>query len=117
MTGDRGIPVLPQAFEKVKYKGKGHELSDLNKMMGVMEHWAHRLYPKMPFDELIERVERLGQKKDVQVIAKLLFISFTMRQLGEVIFFKEESPTFRKGENFVDKKIRKFAVSVYDISI
>ena len=40
-----------------------------------------------------------------------------MRQLGIVIFFKEESPTFRRGENFVDKKIRKFAVSVYDICI
>ena len=76
LTGDRGIPVLPQAFEKVKYKGKGHELSDLNKMMGVMEHWAHRLYPKMPFDELIERVERLGQKKDVQVFAKFFFDIF-----------------------------------------
>lgn len=56
-----------RTFEKVKYKGKGHELNDLNKMMGVMEHWAHRLYPKMPFDELIDRVERLGQKKQVQV--------------------------------------------------
>ena len=69
-----------------------------------MEHWAHRLYPKMPFDELIERVERLGQKKDVQVIAKLFFISLTTRQLGIVIFSEEESPTFRRGENFLDKK-------------
>ena len=35
--------------------------------MSIMEHWGHRLFPKMPFDELIERVERLGQKKAVQV--------------------------------------------------
>lgn len=67
LTGERGFPILPKLFESVKYKGKGHEVSDLNAMMGVMEHWGHRLFPKMPFDELIERVERLGQKKQVQV--------------------------------------------------
>lgn len=58
---------MPKLFENVKFKGKGHEASDLNKMMGVLEHWGHRLFPRMPFDELIERVERLGQKKAVQV--------------------------------------------------
>ena len=35
--------------------------------MRNMEHWAHRLFPKMPFDEVIERVERLGAKREVQV--------------------------------------------------
>jgi len=67
LTGERGIPILPKLFENVKYKGKGHEVEDLNKMMAKMEHWAHRLFPKLPFDQLIERVERLGQKKPVQV--------------------------------------------------
>ncbi|XP_067936257.1 TIMELESS-interacting protein-like [Watersipora subatra] len=66
LTGKRGIGILPQLFENVKYKGKGHEVSDLKTMMGVMEHWGHRLFPRMPFDELIERVERLCQKKAVQ---------------------------------------------------
>ncbi|KAF6032328.1 TIPIN [Bugula neritina] len=66
LTGERGIPILPKLFENVKYKGKGHEVEDLNKMMAKMEHWAHRLFPKLPFDQLIERVERLGQKKPVQ---------------------------------------------------
>ena len=27
LTGDRGIPILPKVFEKVKFKGKGHEVS------------------------------------------------------------------------------------------
>lgn len=35
-----------------------------------MEHWAHRLFPKMPFDEVIERVEKLGSKKEVQTCVK-----------------------------------------------
>ena len=35
--------------------------------MRYLEHWAHRLFPKMPFDEVLERIERLGTKRDVQV--------------------------------------------------
>jgi hypothetical protein len=38
--------------------------------MKKMEHWAHRLFPKMPFDEVVERVERLGSKKEVQTCIK-----------------------------------------------
>ena len=40
--------------------------------MGKLEHWAHRLFPKMPFDEVLERIEKLGSKKEVQVNLQLL---------------------------------------------
>ncbi|XP_071481362.1 uncharacterized protein [Diadema antillarum] len=70
LTSDRGLPVLLKHFEKVKFKGKGHEVEDLDKLMRVMEHWAHRLFPKMPFDDVIERVEKLGSKKPVQTCLK-----------------------------------------------
>ena len=36
----------------------------------MFEHWAHRLFPKMTFDEVIERSERLGAKKAVQTCVK-----------------------------------------------
>jgi hypothetical protein len=35
--------------------------------MNKYKYWAHRLYPKMPFDEVIERVEKIGQKREVKV--------------------------------------------------
>jgi TIMELESS-interacting protein len=35
--------------------------------MRYLEHWAHRLFPMMPFDEVLERIEKLGTKKEVQV--------------------------------------------------
>jgi hypothetical protein len=35
--------------------------------MQKMENWAHRLYPKLQFDDFMDKVERLGSKKDVQV--------------------------------------------------
>jgi len=67
LMGDRGLTILPQTFESLKFKGKGHEVSDLNTLMSAYEHWAHRLFPKMPFDEVVERLEKLGQKREVQV--------------------------------------------------
>ncbi len=42
-------------------------------MMGMLEHWAHRLFPPMPFDEFIERLEKLGSKREVQVASFSLF--------------------------------------------
>ena len=39
--------------------------------MMIMEHWGNRLFPKMTFDEVIERVEKLGKKKPVQVCVVL----------------------------------------------
>ena len=27
LTGERGIPILPKTFEKLKFKGKGHEVN------------------------------------------------------------------------------------------
>ena len=43
------------------------QAEDLKVMMHRLQHWGHRLFPKMTFDEVLERVERLGAKKEVQV--------------------------------------------------
>lgn len=40
---------------------------DLKTLLRHMEHWAHRLFPKLQFDDFIDRVESLGNKKEVQV--------------------------------------------------
>ena len=47
--------------------GKGEEFRDLDIVMKRMEHWAHRLYPKLPFDDVMNRISVLGKKKTVQV--------------------------------------------------
>lgn len=70
LTGERGIPILPKVFEKVQFKGKGNEAQDLRIIMRYLEHWAHRLFPMMPFDEVLERIEKLGTKKEVQTCIK-----------------------------------------------
>ena len=39
--------------------------------MAKYEYWAHRLFPKMKFSDVIERLEKLGEKREVKVIKKM----------------------------------------------
>ncbi|KGL77636.1 TIMELESS-interacting protein, partial [Tinamus guttatus] len=74
LISERGLPALRHMFDNTKFKGKGHEAEDLKTLMRHMEHWAHRLFPKLQFDDFIDRVESLGNKKEVQVHAARLFL-------------------------------------------
>nr|CAG4641932.1 EOG090X0AVC [Eurycercus lamellatus] len=70
LCGPRGVMAIEESFCDVKLKGKGYEASDLDLVLKKMEHWAHRLFPKLPFDDCIERVEKLGNNRSVQVFMK-----------------------------------------------
>ncbi|KAJ7403689.1 TIMELESS-interacting protein [Pitangus sulphuratus] len=70
LTSDRGLPALRHIFDNVKFKGKGHEAEDLKTLIQHMEHWAHRLFPQLQFEDFIDRVENLGNKKEVQTCLK-----------------------------------------------
>lgn len=70
LTSDKGLPALRCLFDSVRFKGKGHELEDLKTLIHHMEHWAHRLYPKLQFDDFIDHLETLGSKKEVQTCLK-----------------------------------------------
>ncbi|XP_029904484.1 TIMELESS-interacting protein isoform X2 [Myripristis murdjan] len=70
LTSDRGLPALRTLFDNVHFKGKGHEAEDLRLLMQKMENWAHRLYPKLQFEDFIDKVEKLGSKKEVQTCLK-----------------------------------------------
>ncbi|NXY45120.1 TIPIN protein, partial [Ceuthmochares aereus] len=70
LISERGLPALRHMFDNVKFKGKGHEAEDLKTLMRHMEHWAHRLFPKLQFEDFIDRVESLGNKKEVQTCLK-----------------------------------------------
>lgn len=43
------------------------QVEDLRLLMQKMENWAHRLYPKLQFEDFIDKLEKLGSKKEVQV--------------------------------------------------
>ena len=74
----QAIPACVQVFCDFTPRGKGREFDDLDLVMKKMEHWAHRwqsacnrpihtncrLYPKLPFDSVLDVLSnRLGKKK------------------------------------------------------
>ncbi|KAF7648913.1 hypothetical protein LDENG_00150340 [Lucifuga dentata] len=70
LISERGLPALRTLFDNIHFKGKGHEAEDLQLLMQKMENWAHRLFPKLQFEDFIEKVEKLGSKKEVQTCLK-----------------------------------------------
>lgn len=53
--------------KNVILKGKGQEREDLARIMIFLHYWTHRLYPKMTFEDCIEKIENLGKKRPTQV--------------------------------------------------
>ncbi|XP_075711410.1 TIMELESS-interacting protein [Rhinoderma darwinii] len=70
LTSQRGLPALRHLFDDAKFNGKGHEAEDLKILIRQMENWAHRLFPKLQFEDFLNRLETLGNKKEVQTCLK-----------------------------------------------
>ncbi|NXX84280.1 TIPIN protein, partial [Urocolius indicus] len=91
LISERGLPALRHVFDNVKFKGKGHEAEDLKTLIRHMEHWAHRLFPKLQFEDFIDKVESLGNKKEVQTCLKRI-------RLDLPILHEDFASTEDKGE-------------------
>ena len=89
---EKGLPYLKEEFPKLKFKGKGHEArllvgrererergsnhqhysslqaSDLRFLLQQYEYWANNLFPKLTFNDVTDRIEALGKKKDFRVL-------------------------------------------------
>ncbi|KAM7538541.1 hypothetical protein Aperf_G00000051421 [Anoplocephala perfoliata] len=65
LLGERGLPALLKEIEKVKFRGRGHEFEDLERLMFIYESWANRMLPKFTFTEVMERLEVVGTKREV----------------------------------------------------
>ncbi|KAL1463576.1 hypothetical protein WDU94_015316 [Cyamophila willieti] len=108
LTGPRGIQCIEQYFKNVKFKGKGHELHDLNTIMGNLEHWANRLYPKANFDDVLKKLEVLGHKRPVMTHIKKIrldMISEPEQDSNLVLSDNEtsEQPTTRTSDDIFDE--------------
>lgn len=72
ICGPRGIGTLEEVFANFKPKGGDHVFEDLDVVMKKMEHWAHRLYPKLPCDDVMSRISFLGKRMAIQTNVKKL---------------------------------------------
>jgi len=103
LMGPRGIQTIEDLFGDWESKGKGKEFDDLEVVMKRMEHWAHRLYPKLPFDSVLDVVaNRLGKKKAIQTHVKKIRLGMVTETVhvggGEVREEEEERDVERYGE-------------------
>ncbi|CAE1235957.1 TIPIN [Acanthosepion pharaonis] len=99
LSSERGIAILPKLFENVKFKGKGYEAQDLEKVIKGLEHWAHRLFPKRTFDECLQTIEKLGNRREVKTCIKK--IRLDMPVLDEDFVSKPEE-VIRNSEDIGD---------------
>ncbi|XP_061671682.1 TIMELESS-interacting protein [Syngnathoides biaculeatus] len=92
LTSKKGLPALRALFDDVRFKGKGHEAEDVRVLMQKMENWAHRLYPKLEFEDFIDKVEKLGGKKEVQTCLKRIRLDMPLTREDFTGIGEEEAP-------------------------
>ncbi|THG95855.1 hypothetical protein EW026_g5869 [Hermanssonia centrifuga] len=63
LLGPDGFPALVKQAKYFKPRGKGHELSDLNRLTQIYQFWSHKMYPKGAFRDNVQRVEKLCHSK------------------------------------------------------
>lgn len=64
--GDRGLEAVGEYYKEIRFKGKHREAEDVNAIMDGLQHWAHRAFPKMKFDDALTIIEGLTKKRVVQ---------------------------------------------------
>jgi len=67
-----GLPEIYHNFSTVfksNFRGKGHELSDLRRLLEMYKRWQDRVFPHGSFDNFIATIEKIGAtnivKKDM----------------------------------------------------
>jgi len=68
LMSDKGLPLLcREAPNGIKFKGKGHEMRDLRKLVEYYTLWAHGLYPRANFQDFLTITEKMGHTKRMQM--------------------------------------------------
>ncbi|KAL8917921.1 MAG: hypothetical protein Q9208_007664 [Pyrenodesmia sp. 3 TL-2023] len=71
LLSQAGIPKLQRlAKERLKFKGKGHEYSDLASLLNIYQFWLDELYPRAKFADGLAMIEKLGHSKRIQVMRR-----------------------------------------------
>ncbi|KKK22960.1 hypothetical protein P175DRAFT_0502339 [Aspergillus ochraceoroseus IBT 24754] len=71
LLSQAGIPKLRRsAKQKLKFKGKGHEFSDLARLLNFYQLWLDDLFPRAKFADGLTILERLGHSKRIQIMRR-----------------------------------------------
>lgn len=68
LLSQAGIPKLRKITKsRLKFRGKGHEFSDISRLLNTYQLWLDDLYPREKFRDALGRVEKLGHSKRMQI--------------------------------------------------
>ncbi|KAJ9668095.1 chromosome segregation in meiosis- protein [Coniosporium apollinis] len=66
-----GIPKLRRiSKQRLKFKGTGHEFSDMARLLNTYQLWLDDLYPRAKFADGLAIIEKLGHTKRMQMMRK-----------------------------------------------
>ncbi|CAL3970788.1 unnamed protein product [Diplocarpon coronariae] len=69
LLSSNGIPKLRnRAKHHLKFKGKGHEYSDAERLLSMYQIWLDDMFPKARFLDALRMVEKMGHKKRIQMM-------------------------------------------------
>ena len=68
LLSDAGIPRLRKITKsRLKFRGKGHEFSDMSRLLNTYQLWLDDLFPRFKFKDALTDVEKVGHSKRMQV--------------------------------------------------
>ncbi|GAB7350631.1 hypothetical protein MBLNU459_g1194t1 [Dothideomycetes sp. NU459] len=71
LLSDAGIPKLRKiSKDRLRFQGKGHEFSDMARLLSTYQLWLDDLFPKAKFTDGLSMIEKLGHKKRIQIMRK-----------------------------------------------
>ncbi|KAI9700714.1 MAG: chromosome segregation in meiosis- protein [Candelina mexicana] len=66
-----GIPKLRRiSKDRLKFRGKGHEYTDVARLLNIYQLWLDDLYPRAKFADGLAIIEKLGHTKRMQVMRR-----------------------------------------------
>lgn len=114
LKSTKGLVSLLDQHSHLQLRGPGHEAEDLNRIMFAMEHWGHLLFPKMAFDDLIEKLEQLGSKKAVSVFVKKMRQGLPLDVARDHIVEEEEDDGIERGFDLAHDREQLNAEEAFD---
>ncbi|KAF2084999.1 Swi3-domain-containing protein, partial [Saccharata proteae CBS 121410] len=71
LLSSAGIPKLRKiSKERLRFKGKGHEFSDIARLLNMYQLWLDDLYPRAKFADGLAIIEKLGHSKRIQMMRR-----------------------------------------------
>lgn len=70
---DNGLGFILRHFPRnFKYRGRGHEVSDLGNLIGLYSEWHSHLLPYYSFDQFVHKVEQVAATKRAKMCVREL---------------------------------------------